>query len=319
MDTGCPIADSAAPPSGPPIESPPTQLTRALADLIRPELRSADLSVSTIVGTLADSVTFPAAGPPVFSITLVLEGSGRTLIDGVDALEVTGGTAIVFWSERPVSGVDHIDGGEPIEVVEIRLHPDYLRDAVGSLTDSVRNALAVDRSHPDHKAFLVAVPLSAELFDIARSILGCGIREPKLRDLFMRAKSLEALALTLAIVTRTGPAGMRLSMRERERLDEARRLIEASYADPWTIETLAATVGLSETKLKMGFREVIGKSVRTYLRDVRMDHAERLLHEGRSVTEAALACGYGSLSYFSKAFFQSKGIAPGRLSARKTG
>jgi AraC-like DNA-binding protein len=50
-----------------------------------------------------------------------------------------------------------------------------------------------------------------------------------------------------------------------------------------------------------------------------MDHAERLLSKGLSVTETALACGYGNLSYFSKAFCNSKGVVPRRLNAAGAG
>jgi AraC-like DNA-binding protein len=297
------------------IEPPPTQLTNALRDLIRPELRSADLSVSSIVGRLPKTVSFPAAGPAAFSITLVLQGAGRTQIDGIQPLEMASGSAVIFWSDGPVTGQDHVDGGKPIEAVEVRLHTGYLNNAIGPMVDAIRNSLTVNRSDPDRNAYLVAVPMSAELFDVARSMLGCDIRDRNLRELFMRAKALETLALTLAVLSSAGPDTVRLTTREREKIDHARRIIEASFAEAWTIEALAAEVGLSETKLKTGFRQLIGKSVRTYLRDIRMNHAERLLGEGKSVTEAALACGYGSLSYFSKAFFNSKGVVPRRLSS----
>jgi len=299
----------------PHLEAPPTPLTHALKHLIRPELRSSDISVSSVVGQLPKAVSFPASGPAAFSITLVLKGAGRTQIDGVEPLEMASGSAVIFWSDGPVTGQDHVDGEKPIEVVEVRLHTAYLNSALGSMVDAIRNSLAVDRSNPSQNAYLVGVPMSAELFDVARSILGCDIQERSLRDVFMRAKALETLALTLGVLSSAGPDAVRLSTREREKIDDARRLIEASFAETWTIEILANKVGLSETKLKTGFRQLIGKSVRAYLRDIRMDHAERLLGEGKSVTEAALACGYGNLSYFSKAFFNAKGVVPRRLSS----
>ncbi|AHB49682.1 AraC family transcriptional regulator [Hyphomicrobium nitrativorans NL23] len=300
-----------------PIEMPPTSTTQVLQTLIRPELRSTDMSVSTIVGTLGDDITFDASGPAAFSITLVVEGSGYTLLDGCERLDVTSGKAIFFWSDGLISGRDHIRGGNPIETVEIRFHPDYLSRTVGSMTDAIRNAFAVDRSDPGRNAFLLAIPLSAELLDVARSILGCAIQEKKLREIFMRGKALEVLAVTLELLSRTSPAATRLSSREREKLEEARRLIELSFAEPWTIGRLAGAVGLSETKLKLGFREVIGRPVRAYLRDVRMDNAERMLGDGRSVTEAALECGYGNLSHFSKAFLRRKGVAPHSLTLQR--
>lgn len=300
-----------------PIDVPPTPTAEALETLTRAELRSADISVSTIVGELEDDVTFSASGPAAFSITLVVEGAGYTLLDGCDPLDVSSGKALFFWSDGRISGKDHINGGNRIETVEIRFHPDYLIRTVGSMADAIRNTFAVDRSDRLRNAFLLAIPLSSELLDVARSILGCAIREKNLREVFMRAKALEALAVTLDLLSRSSSAAARLSPRERAKLDDARRLIERSYAEPWTIETLAASVGLSETKLKLGFREVIGKSVRAYLRDVRMSHAERLLSEGRSVTEAALACGYSNLSHFSKTFFRYRGVVPRHLSPQR--
>lgn len=301
---------------GPSLEPPPTQLTSALWQLIRPELRSPDISVSSIVGGgLAETVSFPASGPAAFSITLVLQGAGRTQIDGVEPLEMASGSAIIFWSDGPVTGQDHIDGGKPIEAVEVRLHTAYINSAIDSLVEGIRNSLTIDRSDRERNAYLVAVPMTAELFEVARCVIGCDIENRKLRDLFMRAKALETLARTLDVLTSAGPAEVKLTLKEREKIDSARRIVDRAFSEPWTIGSLAAEVGLSETKLKTGFRVLLGKSVRTYLRDVRMDNAEHLLNNGKSVTETAHACGYGNLSYFSKAFFVAKGVVPRRLTS----
>jgi AraC-like DNA-binding protein len=285
-----------------------------LRQLIRPELRSPDLSVSCIVGSgLSESASFPASGPAAFSITLILQGAGRTQIDGVEPLELASGSAVIFWSDGPVTGQDHLDGGKPIEAVEVRLHTAYINGTIGSLVESIRNSLTIDRSDRQRNAYLVAVPMTAELIDVARSILNCDIGDRHLRDIFMRAKALETFALTLSVLSSAGPTRLTLTIRERERVDAARRIVESAFAEKWTIASLAAEVGLSETKLKTGFRELIGKSVGAYLREVRMDHAEHLLSSGKSVTETAHACGYGNLSYFGKAFFATKGVIPRRL------
>jgi len=300
----------------PPLEPPPTQLASALQQLIRPELRAHDLSVSSIVGGgLPESVSFPASGPAAFSITLVLQGAGRTQIDGIEALEMASGSAVIFSSDGTVTGRDHIDGGKPIEVVEVRIHTAFINSTIGSLVESIRNSLAIDRSDRQRNAYLVAVPMTAELIEVARSILNCDISDLRLRDIFMRAKALETLALTLSVLAKAGPSGAKLTAREREKVDAARRIVDKAFSENWTIASLAAAVGLSETKLKTGFRELIGKPVRSYLRDVRMDHAEYLLNNGKSVTETAHACGYGNLSYFGKAFFSAKGVIPRRLTS----
>jgi AraC-like DNA-binding protein len=296
----------------------PERTKPELLGLIRPELRSRDVSVSCMVGSLANDIALPSESSAAFSILLVLQGSGRTWIDGAEPLRLAAGTAVTYWSDRHVRGQNHIEAGKPFRAVAIRLHTDYLGAVAGAVLSAVANPLVIDRSHPDKTAFLVSLPLSSALLDVARAILDCAIPAGGLREVYMHAKGLEAVALTLELLARPGPAGAQLSTSEREKIEGVRRLIELAYSEPWTIESLAKSAGLSETKLKIGFRTVTGKSVRSYLRDIRMDRAATLLAEGSTVTHAAFACGYTNLSYFSKAFFISKGIAPRHLQLRRS-
>ena len=85
---------------------------------------------------------------------------------------------------------------------------------------------------------------------------------------------------------------------------------EQQFEEPWTIERLARTVGLNERDLKAGFRRLVGRSIHAHLRNVRLEAAASMLRDGRTVTDAALAAGFGNLSHFSKTFRESKGVAP---------
>jgi AraC-like DNA-binding protein len=136
------------------------------------------------------------------------------------------------------------------------------------------------------------------------------MREKDLRQLYMRGKALEALALTIDALARMPLRALRLSARDRRAIDEARRLIETSPGEPWTIAALAEAVGLSESKLKIGFREIVGVSTRVYLRQIRIERAADMIASGQPVTEAALATGFQNLSHFSKAFRIVKGVGP---------
>lgn len=133
------------------------------------------------------------------------------------------------------------------------------------------------------------------------------------REIYMRGKALEALALTIETLSRLSPRAHRLSPRDKHRIAEVRHLFENSVSEPWTISTLASAVGLSESKLKLGFREIVGRSVREHLREARVDHASVLIEQGHTVTESALASGFQSLSHFSKAFREITGVYPSEL------
>jgi AraC-like DNA-binding protein len=89
-------------------------------------------------------------------------------------------------------------------------------------------------------------------------------------------------------------------VRDRRKLDEARRLVEHQFDEPWTIPLLARKIGLNERKLKLGFRTMMGRSIHAYLRDTRIEAASAMLVQGRRVTDVAVAIGFGSISPFSK-------------------
>ncbi|HWK32986.1 MAG TPA: AraC family transcriptional regulator [Hyphomicrobium sp.] len=292
------------------IALPDTALAEALRSMTRYELSERDLSVRCVEGVLDRDVLYPAAGPPAFSITLTLKGRGRANIDGVEPIEIAAGSATVFWSNQPVSGLDQVDGGIPIEAIEIRFPPHLLPELIGSSVDAYRSALLVDRSDPSRRTILVGFPLSAPLADVAKSIVGCRLEPGRTRALYMRGKALEALALTVDALSRLSRRAPRLSPPDKERIAQARRLIENALDDAWTTPALAAAVGLSESKLKAGFKVLVGKSVRSYLRQLRIDRACSLIEQGHTVTASALAAGFHSLSHFSKTFREVKGVYP---------
>jgi AraC-like DNA-binding protein len=100
--------------------------------------------------------------------------------------------------------------------------------------------------------------------------------------------------------------------------DEARagravRIIEARYAEPLTIDGLAAEVGLGRRRFATAFRRATGVSPYAYVLARRLDAAAALLQTGpRSVLEAALEAGFGDLSEFTRRFGVRFGRPPGR-------
>lgn len=86
--------------------------------------------------------------------------------------------------------------------------------------------------------------------------------------------------------------------------------IHADYATPLSLEALAAEAGLSPKYFCRLFRQVTGRTPIAYLQYYRLEKAaERLLVTEDSVTEIAFACGFGDISYFTKAFRRAKGIS----------
>ncbi len=92
---------------------------------------------------------------------------------------------------------------------------------------------------------------------------------------------------------------------------DALRLIQDDYQRPWTVESLARTVGLSRAAFARRFTDVVGRAPIAYLTDWRMTVAADLLHEpGSSVSSVAVRVGYPSPFTFSAAYKRHFGASP---------
>ena len=95
------------------------------------------------------------------------------------------------------------------------------------------------------------------------------------------------------------------------RIHDAKAVILDQWQDPPTIKQLADRVGLNEYRLKAGFKEVYGNTVYGYVMDTRLNHARRMLDQGRlSVNEVAFEIGYQNPSHFIAAFKRKFGVTP---------
>jgi AraC-like DNA-binding protein len=106
---------------------------------------------------------------------------------------------------------------------------------------------------------------------------------------------------------------MRLRQHDLNCLEAARQMINKYYYRQLSITDIARKVGLSNTKLKDGFREVFGIPLYSYVIRVRMEHAKNLLEEtDNSVFAVAIAAGYKTSSSFILAFRTMFGVTPGQ-------
>lgn len=95
------------------------------------------------------------------------------------------------------------------------------------------------------------------------------------------------------------------------RLIAVRNLLKNKLQSPPTIPELAHYSGISESKLKISFKNVFGKSIYQYLQYLRMLEAQRLFLTGKfNISEVAAKVGYQNLTHFSKAFEKHCDIKP---------
>lgn len=90
----------------------------------------------------------------------------------------------------------------------------------------------------------------------------------------------------------------------------ALEVLHGAPRDPWTIESLGRTIGVSRSVLAARFTEMVGHPPMHYLTLWRMQLAARMLHDGRQVVDVAGAVGYESEAAFSRAFKKLMGTPP---------
>lgn len=273
------------------------------------------LCISCINGRPGNKWSFEAEGPSAFSVNILLQGRMQAAFDDGGVLDARAGSAIMMATGQYAKGWDVLDSESEgaFRMVSIHIPQTAMTSLTGLQMDDLKQRICTtsgDQSHLD--AFLGVMPASSSLQRLAGELLGFESIYPGnciSRDLYLRAKAFEAVACFL----RENLAQQRASLpvpADRPRLLDARALLERSYDQEWSVQTLARAVGLNEKRLQSGFQALYGCSVHSCLTRIRLDAAVALLQRGVSVTETAVSCGFSNLSHFSRIFRNHTGVSP---------
>src|SRR5918995_1752990 len=94
-------------------------------------------------------------------------------------------------------------------------------------------------------------------------------------------------------------------------LQRAKDLVDSRYAEPITVEDLAAAAGLSRAHFSRMFTRTFGESPRAYLQTRRLERAAALLrYTDRSVADICVMVGLASVGSFTTTFARVYGRPP---------
>lgn len=231
---------------------------------------------------------------------LVLEGAFSLLLDGEPLLLQKGDVAFV------PSGVIH--GGTPQQCIYECVVFDFERFLQDSAVCRRRIAAALGESARIHAHFSgssQAGRLIDRLFEAMET--ECFGYEFTTTGLLW-----EWVGVVLAqhLYTELSEAEVRSSRRAEQMRDVLRR-IRNDYVSPLTLAELSAEAGMAPQYFCRVFRQVTGRSPIDYLNYYRVECASELLcASADSVTDIALACGFGDLNYFIRTFRRHKAMSP---------
>jgi AraC-like DNA-binding protein len=132
------------------------------------------------------------------------------------------------------------------------------------------------------------------------------------------AMFIEALRLYAASLPQ-GQAGWLAAARD-PAIGRALVLMQSDVARPWTIASMAVTIGLSRSTYVQRFSRLMAMPPMKYLARLRLHHAARALTTSAlSVSNVALRVGYESEAAFNRAFSREIGMSPAKYRTTKRG
>ncbi|MEH2083950.1 MAG: AraC family transcriptional regulator [Nostoc sp.] len=162
--------------------------------------------------------------------------------------------------------------------------------------------------------------LTSAMYLPLQQIINCPF-QGMTKQIYLEAKCLELIALKLEQLTKIENASIKsvtLKPKDIEKIHYARDILISQQENPPSLLNLAHKVGINDNKLKIGFREVFGTTVFSYLHNHRMEIARQLLQDGKMrVAGVANAVGYANPGHFAAAFKRKFGVSPSECKAGK--
>ncbi|MEZ0538887.1 AraC family transcriptional regulator [Fibrella arboris] len=112
------------------------------------------------------------------------------------------------------------------------------------------------------------------------------------------------------------PVSNAYNLREQQRLRKLHQFVEEQFTRKIDIAEAARVASLTEAAFCRYIKRMTGLTFTQFLNQYRINQAQKLLLSGHTVTEAAEASGFESLSYFNKIFRRVTGENPRQFKKR---
>ncbi|NIJ53812.1 helix-turn-helix transcriptional regulator [Dyadobacter arcticus] len=159
--------------------------------------------------------------------------------------------------------------------------------------------------------FLYHVAMSQD-FEKTLRVIADNDKMSALKKMFYKVKVQELFYMLFdKLLKRDYKTECSLNNLDVSRLMVVRDFLLANLSEPPHLRDMAKLAHMSETKLKMLFRQVFGDSIYNYYQTARMNEAATMLKHSRvPVSEVGYQLGFSNLSHFSRLFAKHHGQTP---------
>ena len=197
--------------------------------------------------------------------------------------------------------------GHDIHFTSLGIRAALLRELLGP-TEPNQLIETVTKANNTFLYHLLMIP------DFERTLRGLVESESgdPLKKFYYKVKAQELLYLVFSkLAQREDKKHCQLNNLDVSMLMTVRDTLVADLAEPPQLRDLAKLANMSETKLKMLFRQVFGDSIYNYYQTARMEEAATMLRlPGVSVSQVGYQLGFSNLSHFSRLFARHHGKTP---------
>ncbi|MBE9582323.1 MAG: helix-turn-helix transcriptional regulator, partial [Proteobacteria bacterium] len=252
---------------------------------------------------------------PVIGLNFALSGSIRNKIQySSDDWIMDSGQSSLYYVPASNSSAEAA-AREPILAVSIQMVPWFFDTLLARKTDRIPDDFGDIASGSQNGKYLYTDVITPLMQAVVHQILNCPYHGLT-RQLYLEGKAYELIAYKLEQSLsnkKEYQKAFTLRPDDIECVHHARELVKRDIENPPRLLDLARAVGLSHPKLNFCFREIYGRTIFGYIRELRLNKAKSLLDEGKmNVTEVAYSVGYSGLSNFAKSFKGYFGTLPGK-------
>jgi len=102
-----------------------------------------------------------------------------------------------------------------------------------------------------------------------------------------------------------------INVNDSERINRIYQYVMDNFTDPITLEEVSGIVHMGPSTFCRFFKKRTRKSFMTFLNEIRISHACKLLIEAeQNITEICFLSGFNNISYFNRQFKSVKGMTP---------